>query len=101
MREPQTKEIGGRQYSVTPAPARRALAALPLIGDDTKYTQLAELLLKDLSRVDNADLWPMVDTHFAGDLESFLGLLSFAVEVSTGFKRAADGTAKAESHSGT
>lgn len=98
MREPQTKEIGGHTYTVTPAPARRALAALPLIGDDTKYTQLAELLLKDLARVDNADLWPMVDSHFAGDLGAFLDLLSFAVSVSTGFKPAADG-AKAESPS--
>jgi hypothetical protein len=98
MRDPQTKEIGGKLYTVTPAPARRALAALPLIGDEGKYGALAELLLKDLARVDGADLWPMIDAHFSGDLGGLLALLSFAVEVSTGFKPAADGT-KAESPS--
>jgi hypothetical protein len=102
MREPRDRKIGEHTYTVTPAPARRALRVLPLIsrgvfnlsGDEVVL--LGQTLLDGLCLVDNtAQLWPMFDAHFAGDMDGMLELLGFAIEVSTGFNRAADGKEKA------
>lgn len=105
MREAQEKVIGGKTYSITPAPARRAMRVLPLIGKGVfnlsgdESDTLARALLEGLSRVDGAELWPIFDGHFAGDMPALLEVLSFAIEVSTGFKPAADGIEKVESPS--
>lgn len=98
MREPQTKEIGGHTYTITPAPARRALNALTLIGNGDRIVDLCRLLLEDLSQVDGKALWPQFDAFFAGDVNAAMELLNFAIAVQ-GFSRAAGGDEGAGSRS--
>lgn len=99
MLEAKDKKIGEHTYTVTPAPARRALKALPLIGKPESVSDVCRLLLEDLSFVDGKPLWPQFDTHFQGNMARALELLEFAIELQ-GFSPAADGDKQKASLSG-
>jgi hypothetical protein len=89
MREPQSKEIGGKTYTVTPLPAMKALRMAPLAMKglmNMTPDEIQQFARENLSmaKVDGKELFgshPIFDLELQGQVDTIFSLLTFAIEI--------------------